>query len=115
MCAGAGHRTADCTRVRATNRGVNWSGPYWTIATTAWLVASLGGVAWTLATYSPWRYPEAWSGGWLLFIIALWWAIATLRSDSHGSDTPEEILKRRFAQGEIDEAEYRRARAALRD
>ena len=91
---------------------VDWSPRYWTIALVAWVAVSIGGIVWTLVTSSPWKDPVAWSGGWLLFIIALWWAMATLRSDSE--DSPDDILNRRFASGEIDEAEYRRARAALK-
>jgi uncharacterized membrane protein len=97
------------------NGYLDWSVRYWAVALVAWVVVSVGAVVWALATSSPWKDSLAWSGGWLVFIVALWWAIATLRSDSNGSDTPEEILKRRFARGEIDEAEYRRARTALRD
>jgi hypothetical protein len=96
------------------NGSVDWSVRYWAIALVGWVVVSVGAVVWAMATSTTWKEPFAWSGGWLLFIIALWWAIATLRSDSHDSDTPDEILKRRFARGEIDEAEYRRARAALK-
>jgi uncharacterized membrane protein len=75
----------------------------------------VGGVLLAWATASTWKNPVAWSGGWLLFIIALWWAIATLRPRSGESDPPDEILKRRFVRGEIDEAEYHRARAALKE
>jgi len=64
------------------NGCVTWSGRYWTIALAAWLFATVGGVVWALATSSPWIKPMTWSGGWLLFAIALWWAIATMRSDS---------------------------------
>jgi hypothetical protein len=106
-----GHRRASSMR---DNADVDWSARYWAIALVAWVVVSVGAVAWTLATSSAWKYPEAWSGAWLLFIVALWWAIATLRSDSDHSGSPEEILKRRFARGEIDAAEYRRTRATLK-
>jgi putative membrane protein len=64
-------------------------------------------------------------GGWLfmgLFWVALLalivWLVVTLlpsreRSSSGGNDSPEEILDRRFARGEIDEQTYAAQRAAL--
>lgn len=85
------------------------------MALTAWVVASVGGVLWAFATASSWKNPVAWSGGWLLFIVALWWAIATLQSESDNSDSADELLGRRLARDEIDEPEYRQARAAPKD
>lgn len=68
------------------------------------------------------------AGGWifmLLFWVALIalivWAVARLLPSSRTretdrrerAETPEEILDRRFAAGEIDPEEYRRARDQL--
>jgi hypothetical protein len=36
-------------------------------------------VVWTLVAGATWNEPVAWSGGWLIFAVALWWAIATMR------------------------------------
>src|SRR2546430_11221181 len=61
-------------------------------------------------------------GGWMfmgLFWVVLiglgaWLVVALLpRVRSGGSETPEEILDRRYARGELDTEEYRRAPAAL--
>ena len=63
---------------------------------------------------------------WMLLMMLLWialiaviiWAVIRLvqRSGEHGRqgrETPQEILDRRFALGEIDADEYRQARAHL--
>lgn len=58
---------------------------------------------------------------WLLLIAAIVWAVSRLlpgrrARQSHsqpGQDTPEEILDRRFARGEIDLETYQMQRAAL--
>ena len=61
-------------------------------------------------------------GGWMfmgLFWVVLiglgaWLVVALLpRVRSGGPETPEEILDRRYARGELDTEEYRRARAEL--
>ena len=64
-------------------------------------------------------------GGWLfmgLFWVALlalivWLVVRLLpsreRPTAAGNDSPEEILDRRFARGEIDEQTYAQQRAAL--
>ncbi|MHB1008625.1 MAG: SHOCT domain-containing protein [Propionibacteriaceae bacterium] len=58
---------------------------------------------------------------WLLLIAAIVWAVSRLlpgrqarqgQSES-GQETPEEILDRRFARGEIDVETYQVQRAAL--
>lgn len=63
-------------------------------------------------------------GGWMMFI---WWfliialVIFAIRavmnsgqsSQSQGKETPMEILKRRYANGEIDEEEFRRRKQEL--
>ena len=52
----------------------------------------------------------------IALIVAIVWAIAqaTSRGDNNGSPSAEEILKRRYARGEIDENEYRRRLEDLR-
>ncbi len=52
---------------------------------------------------------------WILVIAAIAWALIALFSDrtDRRKETPLEILKRRYAKGEIDEAELERARQRL--
>jgi putative membrane protein len=58
---------------------------------------------------------------WLLLLAAIVWAVSRLlpgrqTRQSHsepGQETPEEILDRRFARGEIDLEAYQMQRAAL--
>ncbi|MET7808816.1 SHOCT domain-containing protein [Micromonospora chersina] len=55
---------------------------------------------------------------WIALIAVIVWAVARLvqRPADHGRqvrETPQEILDRRFALGEIDAEEYGRARAHL--
>lgn len=56
---------------------------------------------------------------WILVIAVIAWALIALfgdRANRRGEapdETPLEILKRRYAKGEIDEAEFERARQRL--
>jgi putative membrane protein len=55
---------------------------------------------------------------WVVVIGAVVWAVVALlpnsRTGARGRpETPEEILDRRFALGELDAEQYRRARAEL--
>lgn len=55
---------------------------------------------------------------WIVLIGLLVWAAVTLLPGSRGGnrgrqETPEEILDRRFAQGELDLEQYRQARDEL--
>jgi putative membrane protein len=58
---------------------------------------------------------------WLLLIAAIVWAVSRLlpgrqlrqHHSGPGQETPEEILDRRFARGEIDLEAYQMQRAAL--
>lgn len=56
---------------------------------------------------------------WIVLIAVIVWAIVRLvqRHDGgrgwYGRETPQEILDRRFASGEINAEEYRQARAHL--
>ncbi len=55
---------------------------------------------------------------WLLVIGLVVWAVVALLPGARagGADrreTPEEILDRRFAQGELDAEQYRKAREAM--
>jgi uncharacterized membrane protein len=58
--------------------------------------------------------PEAWiwMGAWALVMVLVVWSLVRgpRRADR---DDPNAILRARFARGEISEAEYRRAEAAL--
>jgi len=76
-----------------------WSmGPLWAVMALFWLVVLLGAAA-----------------------VVFWLVLGTSRrSMGHGmgfrpvQETPEEILRRRFAAGEIDENEFRRRQDTLR-
>lgn len=57
---------------------------------------------------------------WIALIAVIVWAVTRLvrrpgdgERDRQGRETPQEILDRRFALGEIDADEYRQARAHL--
>ena len=58
---------------------------------------------------------------WLVLIAAIVWAVSRLLPGRHthqspsgpGQETPEEILDRRFARGEVDLETYQVQRAAL--
>lgn len=73
-----------------------------------------------------WGWDGMAAGGWI-FMTVFWvalialvvWAVAALfprgRSDDGARrDSPEDILDRRYARGELDAEEYRRMREALR-
>jgi putative membrane protein len=55
---------------------------------------------------------------WLALVVLIVWLVTRLLPSRHqppvsGQDSPEEILDRRFARGEIDEETYRAQRTAL--
>ena len=51
----------------------------------------------------------------LLIVVAVWFVSQTRsRAADPGGDSPEEVLRRRFAGGEIDGEEYERRLAVLR-
>jgi putative membrane protein len=57
-------------------------------------------------------------GFWVLLLVLIVWLVVRLlptgsRPAQSGGESPEEILDRRFARGEIDEHAYAVARAAL--
>jgi uncharacterized membrane protein len=55
-----------------------------------------------------------WMGAWALVMVGVVWLL--VRQPRHAShDDPAEILRDRFARGEISEEELRRALAALDD
>jgi len=72
----------------------------------------------------PWH--EGWDGGhmvwmgfwWILlaltFLGALWFAAQRGRNGTDGGDSPERVLKRRYANGEIDRETYERMLEDLR-
>lgn len=53
----------------------------------------------------------------LLVALVVWTVLLVRRGDgpSPRVDSPEEVLRRRFATGEIDEDEYLRIQAGLRE
>lgn len=57
-----------------------------------------------------------WWGLGIALLIALVWLVinAAGRSSTRGDETPEEILKRRYARGEIDREDYQRRLDDLR-
>ena len=55
-------------------------------------------------------------GIWLLGIVLVVWAVASLRPGQQApppNDTPVEILKRRYASGEISQEQFEQALRAL--
>lgn len=67
-----------------------------------------------------------WFGGgfmwifWILLIVAVVWIIKAVsdtgsRTNNSNENSPLEILKKRYARGEIDEQEYKRRRKELED
>lgn len=56
----------------------------------------------------------------IALVIAVWWLINAVRTSgsrrdtTDGSESPEEILRGRFARGEIDEEEFHRRATALK-
>jgi putative membrane protein len=71
--------------------------------------------------YGPGMGAGAWLFMWLFWIallVLIVWLVVRLLPSRHrpavsGQDSPEEILDRRFARGELDEETYRAQRAAL--
>lgn len=80
-----------------------------------------------------WDYNHMGGGAWALMIILMiiFWVVVIVgivafirrspsNSPAHSAssssmDTPEQILRARFARGEIDDAEFRTRMAALKD
>lgn len=64
-----------------------------------------------------------WFGGgfmwifWILLIVLVVWVLKTATgagtNNSHEKESPLDILKKRYASGEIDESEYQRRRKEL--
>ena len=65
----------------------------------------------------PWSH-ELWMASWwiVLAAVVLWlvWSTTHRTIRSRRPQTPEEMLRRRYAGGEIDNAEYERRLARLR-
>ena len=75
--------------------------------------------------WCPWCGAMGWGGGMMMFfwifvlvaLVALAWALLQrggVRGAPPDEDRAEEILRRRFARGEIDEASYQRMLDELR-
>jgi putative membrane protein len=80
-----------------------------------------------------WGYNQMGGGAWaiMIFLTIVFWVVvvvgvvyfvrrspstrSTPVSSSPSPDTPEQILRARFARGEIEEAEFRTRMAALKD
>ncbi len=98
---------------------------------TAALLSTLGlsSTAWAQQQGGPYYDPHMWGGGWwmlfgplmmIVFIVAIVLAVRWLGTSGHGGasypspgKTPLDILKERFARGEIDRDEFEERRRAL--
>jgi len=94
---------------------VEFNRRYWGIAVPLWLLASVtfGVIA---AVASPtWQDAVFFAFSWGLFVWALWWALATVRTYRAGerAQSPEAILDARLAKGEITMDEYQRLKEAM--
>jgi putative membrane protein len=65
--------------------------------------------------YMGWWMVLWWGFGLAVLVLFVWLiAKATAGTSGRSDDTPEQILKRRYARGEIDRDEYQRRLADLR-
>ena len=56
-----------------------------------------------------------WLFGFALLVLFIWWLSSTARrGKGESGESPEAILKRRYARGEIDREEYQRRLEDLR-
>jgi len=56
----------------------------------------------------------SWSVVGLALVLVVVWALARAGSGTDGAESPETVLKRRYARGEIDREEYERRLSDLR-
>lgn len=61
-----------------------------------------------------WMMVWWWGLGLLLVALLVWFVVSASRGPPAGRESPEEILKRRYAQGELDRDTYLRMLADLR-
>jgi uncharacterized membrane protein len=54
-----------------------------------------------------------WMGTWILALIVMVWLITRTPGSSHQTEDSAEILRARFARGEISQAEYEQAKRVL--
>jgi uncharacterized membrane protein len=54
-----------------------------------------------------------WMGVWILALIVMIWFITRSSDSPRSMQEPSEILRARFAKGEINQAEYEQARRVL--
>ena len=63
-------------------------------------------------------WPMGWGLGWILVAVVLvvgaWYALSAARQGGSHGESPEDVLKRRYAKGEIDRETYERMLADLR-
>jgi putative membrane protein len=55
----------------------------------------------------------AWMGIWILALVVMVWFITRSPDTNRSTQSPSEILRTRFARGEIDQAQYEQARRVL--
>ncbi len=69
-------------------------------------------MGWGMGTSGMWGGPIIMILVWALIIVGIVflvrWVVRENRGDSPASETPLEILKKRYARGEIDRAQYER-------
>jgi uncharacterized membrane protein len=91
-------------------RAVNFNRRYWSIALPLWFAACL--VLAVAAAFSAptWTDVVAFAFGWGLFAVALWWTLATVRTQRAGEHVRsiEAALDERLASGEISAEQHER-------
>lgn len=55
-----------------------------------------------------------WMAVWVVALVVMVWLLVSAGGRHHSDDDPLEILRRRYARGEMSEEEFRHARDILR-